>query len=197
MAEPKRLYDIVPDMSTFGKAMANGFSVPALAANANSWSAEAFDTTTNAFSCCTTHGGETHALAAAVATMRTFAEEPVVATLESRGTQLANGLRQAIGRHQLEGYVEIIGRPSCLVYATRDTGGKPSQSYRALFLQAMIQRGVIGTSLVVSYSHTEEDIDRTVEAIDGALGVYSRALNDGVDRYLTGHPCKPVFRKYA
>ena len=39
-------------------------------------------------------------------------------------------------------------------------------------------------SLVVSYSHGDEDIDRTVEATDEALGVY-RALEEGVERYLS------------
>ena len=55
---------------------------------------------------------------------------------------------------------------------------------------------MIGPSLVVSYAHTEEDIDRTVDAIDGTLGVYVQALHDGVERHLTGDPCKPANRKY-
>ncbi len=42
----------------------------------------------------------------------------------------------------------------------------------SLFLQETIARGILMPSLVVSYSHGDEDIDRTVEAIDGALGVY-------------------------
>ena len=43
------------------------------------------------------------------------------------------------------------------------------------------RRGVFAPSLVVSYSHSDDDIDRTVEAIDSALGVYRRALEDGPD----------------
>ncbi len=48
----------------------------------------------------------------------------------------------------------------------------------------------------MSYSHNDEDIDRTIDAIDAALGVYKRALEDGVDRYLVGSPSSVVFRKY-
>ncbi|NUM47111.1 MAG: glutamate-1-semialdehyde 2,1-aminomutase, partial [Anaerolineales bacterium] len=51
-------------------------------------------------------------------------------------------------------------------------------------------------SLVVSYSHSDEDIDRTVEAFGGALGVYRRALEDGVEKYLVGRPSNVVFRKF-
>ena len=51
-------------------------------------------------------------------------------------------------------------------------------------------------SLVVSYAHLDEDIARTVDAIDGALGVYARALQDGVHRYLVGRPSQVVYRRY-
>lgn len=51
-------------------------------------------------------------------------------------------------------------------------------------------------SLVVSYSHTDDDIDRTVDAIDGALSVYRRALDDGVEKYLVGRPSQVVYRSY-
>jgi glutamate-1-semialdehyde 2,1-aminomutase len=50
---------------------------------------------------------------------------------------------------------------------------------------------------VVSYSHSETDIDRTIEAADQAFAVYARALSDGVEKHLVGRPVKPVFRKFA
>jgi glutamate-1-semialdehyde 2,1-aminomutase len=49
---------------------------------------------------------------------------------------------------------------------------------------------------VVSYSHTDEDIELTVDAIDGALEVYRRALDDGVEGYLVGRPSQTVYRRY-
>jgi glutamate-1-semialdehyde 2,1-aminomutase len=55
---------------------------------------------------------------------------------------------------------------------------------------------VLGPSFVVSYAHTDADIDRTVEAIDGSLAVYARALAEGVERHLVGPPSRPVFRRY-
>ena len=47
----------------------------------------------------------------------------------------------------------------------------------------------------VSYSHTDPDIDRTVKAIHASLLVYKRALAEGVEKYLSGRPLKPVFRR--
>ena len=63
-------------------------------------------------------------------------------------------------------------------------------------LQETIRRGVLMPSLVVSYSHTDEDIERTIEAFDGALGVYRQALDGGVERFLVGRPSEPVMRNY-
>jgi glutamate-1-semialdehyde 2,1-aminomutase len=51
-------------------------------------------------------------------------------------------------------------------------------------------------SLVVSYSHADSDIDKTVDAIAGALAVYRNALDDGIDKYLTGRSVKPAIRKF-
>jgi glutamate-1-semialdehyde 2,1-aminomutase len=60
-------------------------------------------------------------------------------------------------------------------------------------MQEVIRRGVIAPSFVVSYSHNDDDIDRTIEAVDGALTVYERALSDGVDKYLVGPSSTTVF----
>jgi glutamate-1-semialdehyde 2,1-aminomutase len=53
---------------------------------------------------------------------------------------------------------------------------------------------VIAPSFVVSFAHGNAEIDRAVEAVRGALTVYRKALEDGVERYLEGPAVKPVFR---
>jgi glutamate-1-semialdehyde 2,1-aminomutase len=65
-------------------------------------------------------------------------------------------------------------------------------------MQELIRNGVLAPSFVVSFSHGDDDIDRTVAAIDAALAVYRKALDDGgVEGYLQGPPVKPVFRAYC
>ena len=74
----------------------------------------------------------------------------------------------------------------------------PSQSFRALFLQEMLTRGVLAQSFVVSAAHTEADIDRTLEAADGALAVYAKAIAaETTDGFLVGPPVAPALRRYA
>jgi glutamate-1-semialdehyde 2,1-aminomutase len=191
------LYGVVPDMSIFGKGMANGFSQSALAGKREVMRYGGRDRTDeDVFLLSTTHGAETPAIVAAIATMEVYRSEPVVEHLHRAGARLAEGLRQASARHGLSQFVGPVGRACNLFFGTRDPAGQPSQPYRTLFLQELIRRGVLGPSFVVSYSHTDSDIDRTVDAIDGALAVYARAMSDGTDGLLVGSPSRPVFGRH-
>ena len=194
----QRVYDIAPDLSTWGKALGNGFSVSALAGKREVMRLGGLDHTDRprVFLLSTTHGAETHALAAAMATIQVYRDEPVIAHLYRQGTRLRTGAEAAIARHGLARHVKLSGRPCCLVYATLDRDGTPSQAFRSLLLQETVRRGVLMPSLVVSYAHTDADIDATVEAIDGALAVYVRALEDGPERHLVGRPSQIVYRRF-
>lgn len=194
----QQLYGINPDLSCFGKAIANGFSVSALAGKREFMRLGGLEHTDypRVFLLSTTHGAETHALAAAIATMKIYQNEPVIEHLHRQGKRLADGLNEVIRNRQLQKYFKIAGRDSCLFYSTLDQDYKPSQEFRTLFLQESIRRGILAPSLVVSYSHGDSDIDQTIEAFDGALAVYAQALEDGVSKYLVGRPSKVVYRKF-
>jgi len=193
----QKVYDIVPDLSAFGKALANGFSVSALVGKKEFMELGGlFHDKERVFLMSTTHGAETHSLAAAIATMRTYREYPVIETLYRQGTRLASGVNAVIAAHGLQDYVQIFGRPCSLVFATLDREGRPSQAYRSLLLQELIRLGILGPSLVISYSHSDDDIDRTIEAFDNALSIYSNALESDAESYLVGRPSQIVYRKY-
>ena len=190
-------HNVTPDLCAFGKALANGFCLSALAGKREIMKLGGLQhDKERVFLMSYTHGAESHALAAAIATMKIYREEPVVATLWKQGERLAAGFNKAIADNHLEGHVEVIGRPCNLVYATRDENRKPSQPFRTLFLQETIKRGVLAPSLVINYSHTDADIDRAVQAIGEALQVYRKGLDEGIGKYLVGRPVKPVFRKF-
>ncbi len=190
-------YDIVPDLSTFGKAVANGFALSALAGKRELMELGGIHhDKKRVFLLSTTHGAETHALAAAIATMKVYDKEPVIEHLYRQGSRLVEGFRQVSAAHGLSEYVNVQGKACNLWYFTLDREGKPSQAFRSLFLQELIKRGVLAPSLVVSYSHNDDDIDRTIDAVDGALAIFKQALECSVDRYLLGRPSQAVFRKY-
>ena len=129
--------------------------------------------------------------------METYRHENVIEHLYRQGARLRTGVHAAAHDAGVDRQVECLGRPCCLLFTTRDQDGNPSQAFRALFLQEMIKRGILAPSFVVSYSHSNQDIDRTIDATADALKVYRKALEDGVEHYLVGSPVKPVFRQYA
>jgi glutamate-1-semialdehyde aminotransferase len=75
--------------------------------------------------------------------------------------------------------------------------GGPSQIFRTLVLQELIRHGILALSFVVSYSHSDADIDQTIDAVDDTLAIYRKALDDGPDAYVVGRPVQPVFRRKA
>ena len=193
----QRVYDVVPDLSTFGKAIANGFPLAALAGKREIMERGGIRRPEErVFLLSTTHGAETYSLAAAIATMRIYQEEPVIETLHRRGERLRQGVESAARRNGVQDHLRVLGRASNLVFATMGPDHLPSQEYRTLFMQELIARGVLAPSFVVSYSHTDDDVDRTIEAVDRAAAIYARALDDGPARHLKGRPVKPVFRPF-
>jgi glutamate-1-semialdehyde 2,1-aminomutase len=191
------LYGLTPDLSAFGKAMANGFSVSALVGKSEIMELGGLEHAgERVFLLSTTHGGETHALAAALATMDVYGSEPVIETLRARGERLRAGVDEVVASLGLTGYFEVFGQPSNLVFATRDADHRPSQPLRTLFMQEMVRRGILAPSFVVTYSHGEAEIDRTIEVVAESLDIYSKALEGGVDRYLQGRSIKPVYRRF-
>lgn len=190
-------HDIVPDLSTFGKGMANGFSVSALVGKRELMQLGGLHhNKERVFLLSLTHGAETHCLAAARATIETYKDNAVIDHLWMQGARLRDGIDKSISEHKLGEHVALIGRPCCLVYATRDQDGQPSQEFRTLFLQETIRRGLLAPSFVVSYAHQDKDIDQTIDIVDQALAVYRRALDEGISKYLNGRAVRPVWRTY-
>jgi glutamate-1-semialdehyde 2,1-aminomutase len=193
----QKFHDVVPHLSTFGKAMGNGFAIAALAGKHEIMRLGGLDhDQRRVFLLSTTHGAETHALAASLETIRTYREHNVIEFLWRQGERLRALINRSIVENRLEGFFKMIGQPCNLVYATLDQDHNPSQAYRTLFLQETIRRGVIAPSFVISLSHRDADIERTAEAVHAAHVVYRKALDEGMDKYVAGRPVKPVNREY-
>jgi glutamate-1-semialdehyde 2,1-aminomutase len=193
----QKYHNIVPDLSTFGKAMGNGFSISALVGKREIMELGGLrHNKERVFLLSTTFGAETHSLAAAIATMKVYETEPVIEHLYCQGERLIKGIEQSVQEHKLDGYFGTIGKACNLLFYTRDENHQPSQPMRSLFLQEIIKRGVLAPSLVVSYSHADEDIDRTLDAVNESLYIYRKALEEGFEKYLVGQSIKPAIRKY-
>jgi glutamate-1-semialdehyde 2,1-aminomutase len=195
----QEVYGVTPDLSTWGKALGNGFAISALAGRRELMEIGGLNTDrARAFLLSTTHGPETSGLAAYLAVAKTYTEHDVVGAMERQGAKLAAAVNELSIKRGLGDHVCVIGRPSCQIFTTRDHTGQPSQEFRTLFLQELLLHGVLGQSFVISAAHTDDDLAQTIEAVDAALRVYERALEQGTTAgLLHGRPVAPALREFA
>lgn len=192
------VYGVTPDLATFGKALGNGFSISALAGRRELMTlGGSRHARERVFLLSTTHGAETHTLAAGIATMDFYQREQVVDRLYAQGLRLRQGVEERSRTLGLSDKFGVISRDVNLLFYTRDKDNQPSQPLRTLFMQEMMAGGVIAPSFVVSYSHSNADIDKTLDVIEHSLRIYSQALQHGEKSWLRSRPVKPVFRKFA
>ncbi|HBE67610.1 MAG TPA: glutamate-1-semialdehyde 2,1-aminomutase [Planctomycetaceae bacterium] len=190
-------YDLKPDLSTFGKGLGNGFAVSALAGRRDIMELGGIRSPSErTFLLSTTHGGETHSLAAAMAVIKFYQANHVVDRLHATGKRLREGIQRCADRIGISDYFQVIGRDCNLVFVAKNRDGQRCQVMRTLLLQELISHGVLAPSLVVSYSHDAAAIEETVDAFDRSLDVFARALDGDASKLLRGRPSKPVFRKY-
>lgn len=198
MKGAQHLYEVTPDLCTFGKAMANGFSVSCVAGRRELMELGSieFEGRERLFLLSTTHGAEMSGLGAFVATVQFMQRENVVEHLWSYGAKLKAGMNALAASHGLADHFKASGVDCSPGYSTLDADGNPSLPLRTLFSQEMVRNGVLMPWIALAWRHGEPELQRTLAAVDQALAVYRCALTDGVDKYLVGPAIKPVFRRF-
>lgn len=191
-----RYYDIQPDLVTFGKGMANGFSVSAVGGRRDVMELGGIKTPgERVFLLSTTHGAEMCGMGAFVETVKVYQELDVVGEIWKSGKALMDGMNGIASDLGLEDNFSYVGVPCSPNFLTRDQTGQMSLAFRTLFVQEMAKNGVLMPWVALSYSHGAVEIEEALAAGRKSLEVYRRALEQGIDRYLEGRPIKPVFRK--
>lgn len=192
-------FGITPDLSTWGKGIGNGFSACALAGRRDVMRLGGIDhDQERVFLISTTHGAETHGLAAACATLRELVRTDSVRVMRETGERARALVEPILARHGLAEHITIKGHPAWQLLTFRNSAGQPDDAFKTLFMQETVRKGVLfrGT-FVPTISHGSAELERTAEAFDAAASVYRRALDAGSIRgFLVGEPIKPVFRKF-
>lgn len=191
-------FDIQPDLSTFGKGMANGFAVSALVGKKELMELGSTNTqgAERTFLISTTHGAEMPGMGAFIETVNVYKDKNVIAHLWQYGEKLFNGMNEVSKSLGLAEYFHMDGGYISMNYVTKDAAGVVSLSLRTLFAQEMIKSGVLIPWIAPSLAHGEAELKHTLDAVASSLEVYKKALHEGVEKYLVGPAIKPVFRKY-
>ena len=191
-------FGVTPDMATWGKGIANGFAFCALTGTKDVMELGGIRAKgqEKVFLISTTHGAETHAMAAAVATIDEFERHDVVTHNHETGAALIDACDRLILNHGLGDAVSVLPCPWMPTFVFRNAAGDVDGGMRTLAMQEMIRRGVLFQGIFIPcFSHTIDDVRRFADAFDETLRVYAQALTRGYSAFLTGEPAKPVFRK--
>jgi glutamate-1-semialdehyde 2,1-aminomutase len=197
-AGAQSFYGVTPDMATFGKAIANGFSVSALVGRREIMELGGLDhDLPRVFLLSATHGGETHALAAARACIAEIREADAIGHVWRIGERLQRGLEQAARLAGVAGVVRCGGYP-CSPVLSFDVGDPlRSAELRTLFLQETVAAGILMPYIAPSLSHEDDDVERTVEAAARAFAQVREVLDGApLAERLRGPAVKPVFRRF-
>lgn len=193
------MFGIKPDLVTWGKGIANGFSACALTGRADIMEIGGIrnEGKEKLFLISTTHGAETTGLAAMIATIDAFERENMIASNWVRGTVFHDSINNIIIGHGLAEHIQVLGYPCLLAGVFRNHQGIPNDAFRTLMMQEMIARGVLFQSMFyTTWSHQQAELDRQLNAFGESCIIYRKAIENGsCDGLLIGPKAKPVFRK--
>lgn len=192
-------YNVVPDMTSWGKGIANGFSFNCLTGTKEVMNLGGIieKGKEKLFLLSSTHGAETSSIAAALATMDIFENEGVIEHNHEIGQRFIDGSKQIIFSHGLQNNIKNQQFNWYESFGYFDLEGKNSFGLRTLFHQEMIKRGILYLGVFCpNYSHSEDDVKKILDAMDESCVIFKKGLEEGFEKYLIGDPIKPVFRKY-
>ena len=183
-------FGVVPDLAVFGKGMANGLPLSAVVGRRE------YMREFEEIFVSSTFGGDTLALAACLATLDEYERRPVVAHQWQMGRRLQEGIATAATRLGLP--VRCLGYPVHPKIVVEHEKPEAQRLLMSLFLQETARRGAIFhfAGFNISFSHSTTDVDETLAACEGAMGVLADALEDGrFGERLEGKPYQEAFRR--
>jgi len=184
------LFNVIPDLATFGKGMANGYPLSAVVG-----SNEIMQKVEDIFF-SGTFGGETLSLAAANAVIDKYKKDNVPKYLNDLGNYLLKKLNQLIIKEGLNDVFRTSGHPAWSYLQVKAQDKYTAFEIKTLFLQEMFKRGIlILSSHNLNFSHSEEDIDKLISVYSEVLPLIKQSIdNDNLIEQLNCKPLQPLFQ---
>lgn len=172
-------FGVTPDLATFSKAMANGFPISAVVGRHELIEAAARARLTSTFN------GEIASMAAALATIGELEKEGAIAHIWRMGGRLLAGLNEIIARTGVP--AEAVGIPAPPMPFLRFTDDNIERRERLThaFYTAVMRDGIMlfpDHVWFMSLSHTEAEIDRTLDVCEAAMQAVAGQLAGHISR---------------
>jgi len=186
----QELFGVTPDLSTFGKGIANGFPLSAVVGRREIMMEmeEIF------FS--GTFGGELLSLTAAKVVLTRHLEDDICGKLSLIGDNLSEALSTATASHGLDTVLGLSGHPTWRFLNWESVGDYFIEELQTYFMQKVFEKGllVLGTHNV-SLAHSHQVVKRVAGIYDSVAGELSKAIeNETLRNELLVKPLKPLFQ---
>jgi glutamate-1-semialdehyde aminotransferase len=184
----QKFFNIKGDMVCFGKGMGNGLAISAITGG------EEFMKTFDDLWVSSTNNAETLSMAGTVAVINEMKEKNTIRQCWSTGKKLFDEWNKITESHGLS--VKMNGYPIRMKLDCYDSKENENEYLKSLVLQEMIKKGIFfspGVSFI-SYSHTSEDIELTLNALeDICKEIKKNVIDDKYEKLLKGDIPKTIW----
>ena len=185
----QELFGVTPDLSCFGKGIANGFPISVIAGKR-----EIMEGFKDVFF-SGTFGGELLSLTAANVFLDKVSEDRVIPELYRIGNAIQQGLMSEISHNKYE-FVNLSGNPTWTFLNWTLNSDALQNQVKTYFLQEMFRRGILVLSTNnITTTLSQKDISKILTAYAEVFGAISQALeSDSLDALLECQPIVPLFK---
>ncbi|MFC1546675.1 aminotransferase class III-fold pyridoxal phosphate-dependent enzyme [bacterium] len=180
------LFSLDPDIAVFAKGISNGFPMSAVIGRKN-----VMDKAQETF-ISSTYWTDRIGPCAAIATIKKMQRLNVPVHLERIGKKIQNAWIDTAKKHKLN--IKTRG-----IYPLGHFSFEYNEPLvlKTLFTQLMLERGFLAsTAFYVSYAHTEEIIEKYINALDESFAVIAEAvLSNNIRKYLKTETCHAGFKR--
>ena len=188
-------YNLKPDMATWGKGIANGFSFCCLTGTEEVMRLGGIKNfgEKKVFLVSTTHGAESTGLAAVDATIDFFKKNSVIKHNHDIGRSVHQGMKAIVEKHGLTNILHVFECDWMPGIDFKDAAN--ALRFKTIIIQEMVKHKVLFQGVFVPcYRHTPDDVETFCQAFEKVIEYLKNHLNNNGPG-LIGEPVKPVFRQ--
>ena len=186
----QELFNVAPDLATFGKGMANGYPLSAVVGS-NKIMQKVEDIFFSG-----TFGGETLSLAAANTVLDKYKTQGITKYFNEIGSYLLENLNTLIDNEELNEIFWTSGHPSWSFLHIKGQLQYSDFEIKTFFLQEMFKRGILTLgSHNISFSHSKEDIDKLLDTYQVVLPMVKKHIEQqDLLENIHGDILQPLFK---
>lgn len=181
----QKYFGVTPDLAVFGKGLANGFPLSALAGSRRLM--QQFEDE-NCFM-SGSYATEKASILASLKTIEILRRGEAIPHIWKMGRMLKSGLEEIVRRHELGDVIRVVGLEPMQHLLFSPSGDVSAADIKSFLQQESVKRGVLFVGYHhPSFAHSEADIATTLGVYDEAFGLLAMALRKGdLKAKLTGH----------